>query len=120
MLPLKGKTENLKVDSLSTVKLTNYEPNHLIYETSSPKEGVVVFSEIFYPGWQATIDGQSVDIARANYILRAVNVPAGKHTVEMRFDPKSLHVTEGIAYSGLALLIIGAIAGLWIYCRKKQ
>lgn len=117
---LKGKTENLKVDSLSTVKLTNYEPNHLIYETSSPKEGVVVFSEIFYPGWQATIDGQSVDIARANYILRAVNVPAGKHTVEMRFDPKSLHVTEGIAYSGLALLIIGAIAGLWIYCRKKQ
>lgn len=117
---LKGKTENLKVDSLSTIKLTNYEPNHLIYETSSPKEGVVVFSEIFYPGWQATIDGQPVDIARANYILRAINVPAGKHTIEMRFDPKSLHVTEGIAYSGLALLIIGAIAGLWIYCRKKQ
>ena len=117
---LKEKTENLKVDSLSTIKLTNYEPNHLIYETSSPKEGVVVFSEIFYPGWQATIDGQPIDIARANYILRAVNVPAGKHTIEMRFDPKSLHVTEGIAYSGLALLIIGAIAGLWIYCRKKQ
>ena len=69
---------------------------------------------------EATIDGQPVDIARANYILRAVNVPAGKHTVEMCFDPKSLHVTEGIAYSGLALLIIGAIAGLWIYCRKKQ
>ncbi len=117
---LKGATEGLRADSASTVKLVSYAPNHLIYETSSPKDGVVVFSEIYYqPGWQATIDGQPADIARANYILRAMNVPAGTHTIEMRFDPQSLHVTEGIAYGALILLLIGIIAIAWIYYKKK-
>lgn len=117
---LKGATEGLRADSASTVKLVSYAPNHLIYETSSLKDGVVVFSEIYYqPGWQATIDGQPADIARANYILRAMNVPAGTHTIEMRFDPQSLHVTEGIAYSALILLLIGIIAIAWIYYKKK-
>lgn len=105
-------------DSLSTIRLTSYEPNQLVYEVSTPKDGIVVFSEIYYPGWQATIDGKPADIARANYILRAMNVPAGKHTIEMRFDPKSLHVTEGIAYGALALMIIGVMA-LLIMNRKK-
>lgn len=114
---LKGVTESFK-DSLSTIRLTTYEPNQLVYETSSPKDGVVVFSEIYYPGWIATIDGQPADIARADYILRAMNVPAGKHTIEMRFDPKSLHVTEGIAYGAMALLLIGAIV-LIVRERKK-
>ena len=114
---LKGVTESFK-DSLSTIKLTTYEPNHLVYEASSPKDGVVVFSEIYYPGWTATIDGQPADIARADYILRAMNVPAGKHTIEMRFDPKSIHVTESIAYGALALLLIGIIVLVWQY-RKK-
>ena len=118
---LKGVTEGLKVDSASTVKLVSYKPNHLIYEASSPKDGVVVFSEIYYqPGWQVTIDGQPADIARANYILRAMNVPAGTHTIEMRFDPQSLHVTEGIAYGALILLLIGVIAVIWIYYKKKK
>ena len=118
---LKGVTEGLKVDSASTVKLVSYTPNHLIYEASSPKDGVVVFSEIYYqPGWQVTIDGQPADIARANYILRAMNVPAGTHTIEMRFDPQSLHVTEGIAYGALILLLIGVIAVIWIYYKKKK
>ena len=105
-------------DSLSTIRLTGYEPNQLVYETSSPKDGVVVFSEIYYPGWTATIDGKPADIARADYILRAMNVPAGKHTIEMRFDPQSLHVTEGIAYGAMALLLIGVIILVWIN-RKK-
>ena len=114
---LKGVNEGYK-DSLSTIRLTGYEPNQLIYETSSPKDGVVVFSEIYYPGWTATIDGKPADIARADYILRAMNVPAGKHTIEMRFDPQSLHVTEGIAYGAMALLLIGVIILVWIN-RKK-
>ena len=118
---LKGVTEGLKFDSASTVKLVSYKPNHLIYETSSHKDGVVVFSEIYYqPGWQVTIDDQPADIARANYILRAMNVPAGTHTIEMRFDPQSLHVTEGIAYGALILLLIGVIAVIWIYYKKKK
>ena len=114
---LKGVNEGYK-DSLSTIRLTSYEPNQLVYETSSPQDGIVVFSEIYYPGWTATIDGKPADIARADYILRAMNVPAGKHTIEMRFDPQSLHITEGIAYGAMALLLIGVIILIWIY-RKK-
>ena len=114
---LKGVNEGYK-DSLSTIRLTSYEPNQLVYETSSPQDGIVVFSEIYYPGWTATIDGKPADIARADYILRAMNVPAGKHTIEMRFDPHSLHITEGIAYGAMALLLVGVIILIWIY-RKK-
>ena len=79
---------------------------------------MVVFSEIYYPGWQATIDGQPVDIARADYILRAMNVPGGEHTIEMWFDPQSIHVTESIAYAALALLLIGVMVLLWMERRK--
>lgn len=114
---LKGVNEGYK-DSLSTIRLTSYEPNQLVYETSSPQDGIVVFSEIYYPGWTATIDGKPADIARADYILRAMNVPAGKHTIKMRFDPQSLHITEGIAYGAMALLLVGVIILIWIY-RKK-
>ena len=114
---LKGVNEGYK-DSLSTIRLTSYDPNQLVYETSSPQDGIVVFSEIYYPGWTATIDGKPADIARADYILRAMNVPAGKHTIEMRFDTQSLHITEGIAYGAMALLLVGVIILIWIY-RKK-
>lgn len=114
---LKGVTGGYK-DSLSTIRLTSYEPNRLIYKTSSPKDGVVVFSEIYYPGWQATIDGQPADIARADYILRVMNVPGGEHTIEMWFDPQSIHITESIAYAALALLLIGVMVLLWMERRK--
>lgn len=114
---LKDVTAGFK-DSLSTIQLTSYEPNRLVYEVSTPKDGIVVFSEIYYPGWQATIDGQPADMARADYLLRTMNVPAGKHTIEMHFNPRSLHVTEGIAYGALALMILGAMALLIVY-RKR-
>ena len=114
---LKG-AEQLSKDSLSSVHITSYAPNHLIYETSSNQDGIIVFSEVYSSGWKATIDGVPAEIGRANYILRAMNVPAGKHVIEMRFDPTSLKVTEGIAYGGLALLLIGAIV-LLIQYRKK-
>lgn len=112
---LNGQTQGYK-DSLSTVRLTTYEPNRLVYETHSAKDGIVVFSEIYYPGWEATIDGQPAKLARANYILRAMTVPAGQHTIEMRFDPQSLHLTEAIAYGALALLIMA----IMIYAWKKR
>lgn len=114
---LKGVTEGYK-DSLSTIQLTSYEPNRLVYKASTPKDGVIVFSEIYYPGWQVTIDGQPVDIARADYILRAINVPAGEHTIEMWFDPQSIQVTESIAYAALALLLIGVMVLAWTQRNK--
>lgn len=117
---LKGLVESHR-DSLSTIRLTSYTPNRLVYETDNSGDAVAVFSEIYYPdGWQVTIDGQPVTLGRADYILRALYIPAGKHTVEMRFDPQSLHVTEGIAYTALALMVIGVIAAVWMQRRKTM
>lgn len=109
---LTGWSEGHK-DAESVAQLTSYEPNRLTYHVSSAKGGVVVFSEIYYPGWQATIDGAPVDIARADYILRAMHVPSGSHTIEMWFEPQSIRVTETIAYVALALLVIGVMAWVW-------
>lgn len=115
---LKGATESYK-DSLSSIRLTSYAPNRLTYETNNAQDGIAVFSEIYYPdGWYVTIDGQPAELARADYILRTMYVPAGQHTIEMRFDPTSLHVTEGIAYGALALLVIGIIVAVLIAKRK--
>lgn len=115
---LKGATESYK-DSLSSIRLTSYAPNRLTYETNTAQDGIAVFSEIYYPdGWHVTIDGQPAELARADYILRTMYVPAGQHTIEMRFDPTSLHVTEGIAYGALALLVIGIIVAVLITKRK--
>ena len=115
---LKGATESYK-DSLSSIRLTSYTPNRLTYETNNAQDGIAVFSEIYYPdGWHVTIDGQPAELARADYILRTMHVPAGQHTIEMRFDPTSLHVTEGIAYGALALLVIGIIVAVLIAKRK--
>lgn len=115
---LKGATESYK-DSLSSIRLTSYAPNRLTYETNNAQDGIAVFSEIYYPdGWHVTIDGQPAELARADYILRTMHVPAGQHTIEMRFDPTSLHVTEGIAYGALALLVIGIIVAVLTAKRK--
>ena len=107
-------------DSLNSIVLKSYKPNELVYETNSPKGGVVVFSEIYYPGWESYIDGKEVEHGRADYILRAMNVPAGKHTVRFAFDPKSLHVTEAIAFTSLGILILGAVVVLILQLRKGK
>ena len=106
-------------DATATIELVAYEPNYLKYEVNSEKGGTVVFSEIYYPGWQSTIDGQEAAHGRANYILRTMNVPAGKHVVEFRFDPKSLHTTETIAFIALGLLALLAVATIFFNMKKK-
>lgn len=117
---LKGVTTN-NTDSLASITLTSYSPNHLVYETTNENDGIAIFSEIYYPdGWQVTIDGQPATLARANYILRALHLPAGKHVVEMKFDPQSLHLTEGIAYGALVLLLIGVITAICLTYKKKN
>ena len=108
-------------DSTATIELVAYEPNYLKYEVNSEKGGTVVFSEIYYPGWQSTVDGEEVPHGRADYILRAMNIPAGKHVVEFRFDPKSLHLTETIAFVALGLLALWAAVLVFMQikaCRK--
>ena len=104
------------------VELTSYEANRLSYKVKSQQGGVVVFSEIYYPGWTCTIDGQPTDIARANYVLRAIKVPAGEHEVIMTFDPQTVHVTEAIAYGALIVLALMLIAllGLSFYRKRRN
>ena len=112
--------QSLPSDSTATIELVAYEPNYLKYEVSSDKGGTVVFSEIYYPGWKSTIDGQEVAHGRANYILRAMNVPAGQHVVEFRFDPTSLHVTENIAFVALGLLLVLATITVYLSFRRPK
>ena len=117
---LRGATQAYK-DSLSEIRLLSYQPDRLVYESENAQDGVAVFSEIYYPdGWHATIDGQPAAVGRANYILRTLYVPAGKHTIEMRFDPQSLHVTEGIAYAALALLLLGSLGAVGLAWRQNK
>ena len=106
-------------DSTATVKLDKYEPNNLQYTVNSKNGGIVVFSEIYYPGWKATVDGQSVELGRVNYILRAVNVKPGKHTVVLDFHPTSISTTETIAYISIVILLL-AIAGAGYMEWKKK
>lgn len=107
-------------DSMSSIKLTAYEPNGLKYEVDSKTGGTVVFSEIYYPGWQAYIDGVEAPLGRANYILRAMNVPAGKHVVEFKFDPKSLHATETVAFIALGVLALVLLLFIFMQVRKLR
>lgn len=93
-------------DSLSQVVLQSYDANRLVYECTSQQGGVVVFSDIYYPGWTCTVDDEDTPVGRVDYVLRAIRVPAGKHKIVMRFDPQSVHATEAIAYAALALLIL--------------
>ena len=112
--------EALHTDSTAKVTLTAYEANRLAYEVNAQKGGVVVFSEIYYPGWTCTVDGQNTPIARADYVLRAIRIPAGKHTVVMTFDPQTVHLTETIAYTALAILALLLIGFIALAIKKRM
>ena len=104
----------------AVVTIKSYEPNHLTYDVQSDKGGVVVFSEIYYPGWTATIDGQPAELGRVNYILRALNVKAGQHQVELSFHPKSVERTETIAYVAFVLLLLAVAAVVFVEWKKQK
>lgn len=106
-------------DSSSIIRLTAYEPNSLDYEATSPCGGVAVFSEVYYPGWTATVDGKPVELGRADYILRMCYIPAGRHTIHMEYKPSSITTTETIAYTAIGLLIIGFAVSIGVTIRRQ-
>jgi hypothetical protein len=113
-----------RYDSTASIKLVGYEPNHLVYGYHSQIPQLIVFSEIFYDkGWDAYIDGELTPHIRANYVLRAMAVPAGKHEIVFKFEPASYARGEKIALAssiGIVLLILGVAAKECLNCRKKN
>jgi hypothetical protein len=106
-------------DSLAQIKLIEYKPNYIKYTSENTNKGLAVFSEIYYPkGWIATIDGKEASIFRTNYTLRGLEIPAGKHTIEFKFEPQVIK-TGGIIVlmSGLGMLLL---IGGGIYFEQKK
>ena len=106
--------------STDLITLKVYEPNHLVYNVTSKNGGIIVFSEIYYPGWTATVDGVQAELGRANYILRALNVKPGKHEVVLDFHPASLRKTEGIAYASYGVLALILALGIFMEWKKRK
>jgi hypothetical protein len=104
---------NFHTDSLATVALTAYAPNHLTYRSANPNAGVIVFSEMYYDhGWNVYIDGQPKDHFRVNYVLRALLVPGGDHTIEFKFEPQIIEKGSQITLASsivLGLIVLGGI-----------
>ena len=112
--------EAIVQDTASVVTITEYEPNRLKYNVNTGKGGVLVFSEIYYPGWTATVDGEPVELGRVDYILRALNIKPGKHEVELSFFPKSVNTTETIAYLSYVMLLLIIGGAVFIEWRKRK
>lgn len=118
----KFKVANYGYDSLSRVRLVEFTPPRLKYESESAVNGFVVFSEIYYPkGWVATIDGKEAPIFRANYVLRGLEVPSGKHVIEFTFAPKPYVIGNKITMASswiLLLLTLGSFA--WTMRKNEE
>ncbi len=114
-----------KPDSTATIHLEKYDLNDITYKTNAAQEQLAVFSEIYYDDgltrWEAYIDGQPAPIIRANYILRALRIPAGEHTVELIFKPKTYDRLETISVV-CSVLVVLLFAGLlvFVFVRKKK
>ena len=112
--------EAVEQDTASVVTITSYEPNRLTYGVNSGKGGVLVFSEIYYPEWTATVDGQPVELGRVDYLLRAIQIQPGKHQVELSFFPKSVSTTETIAYVAIVLLILTLLGTIFLEYKNRK
>ena len=102
-----------------TIYMTYYSPNTLKYHVSTAAGGVGVFSEVYFPwGWKATVDGNEVPLARVNYILRALAIPAGSHEIVMTFASESVRRSSAAAYACVTLIYLLLAAGIFVECRR--
>ena len=92
----------------------------MAYVVLSDKGGVLVFSEVYYPGWTAKVDGKPVEVGRVNYVLRAIRITPGNHKVELAFFPKSIDRTETVAYVGYVVLLLLIVGGVLMEYRKRK
>jgi hypothetical protein len=112
--------KTFNTDSTATINLTNFKPNHLKYVSNNKNDGFAVFSEMYYKnGWKATIDGKETDIYKVNYTLRGIEVPAGKHTIEFKFDPQVVKTGSTIALISSLVMLVLIGAAVYVSRRKK-
>ena len=111
--------KNLQSDSTAVIELKNYQPNQLEFKTQSKTPQLAVFSEIYYPkGWKILLDGKEVPYIKANYLLRAVFVPAGNHEVRMVFEPEVIEKGKMISMSAFGIFLLLSVGGFLKFRRK--
>lgn len=118
-----SKIPNQKIerDSTATIELFTYQPNHLVYEASTTSPQLAVFSEIYYPkGWNAYINGKPAEYFRANYVLRAMVIPAGNNKIEFKFEPKVIQTGSTISLVSSIIFLLILLSGLYFAFRKKE
>lgn len=112
---------NLTKETGGKIELTEYQPNYLKYEYSASSARFTVFSDIYYnKGWNAYIDGEPVSHFRVNYVLRALIVPEGKHTIEFKFEPKSYYTGNKISLASSLLLVLATLGYVFSLWRKRK
>ena len=113
--------ENIERDSTATIKLKSYAPNYLVYESSTVSPQLALFSEAYYSnGWNAYIDGQPVTHFRANYLLRAMKIPEGNHTIEYKFEPEVVAIGSKISLATSALFLLVFLGAIFYNYKKKE
>ena len=114
-------SEDFKATGNAEIQLQSYQPNELVYKTNASSPQFVVFSEMYYqPGWQAYLDGEKVEHVRANYVLRAMNIPAGEHTVTFRFEPEVVNTGSSIALASSIILVLIILGGFYYKSRNRE
>ena len=108
-------------DSTSKIELKEYKPNYLKYKSSASSDQLAVFSEIYYAkGWQAYIDGNKSDHFRANYVLRAMKVPAGDHTIEFKFESSIRETGDKISFIASVVFILLIAGSIYIILKNRK
>ena len=116
----KGDKKTFVKDSLAAIKLVTYKPNYIKYISNNTNAGVAVFSEIYYPkGWNVTIDGKNASHFQADYVLRGLQIPAGKHTIEFKFEPQVVKTGSSIALISSIFMLLLLIGGIYYQRTKK-
>ncbi len=118
-----GELSGLDIQKNGSIELTVYEPNHLTYTSNSTSDQLAVFSEVWYgpdKGWKAYIDGTPVEHIRVNYILRGLKIPAGQHTIEFKFEPKSYAIGSMISLISSLLIILGLIGFIYFQFKNQK
>ena len=104
---------------MAQITVTAYKPNHIIYSSSNANNGFAVFSEMYYKnGWNATIDGKEASILKVDYVLRGLEIPAGKHEIEFKFEPQVVKTGSIITLICSFIMVLLLIGGIY-FERKK-